>query len=199
MEICALTLSSRQNSPLEATNLPFRRKKLHLHLAVLVACFIGCRCGGLHEPRGRSPPPAFSPTITTTAAPARTCSRTALSPANVSPNRFGRRFRFPGVTAPVYAQPLYVPNLSVPGKGVPYDVVYVATEHDSVDALDADPRRWRRCGKSALSILLTSQPLPSPTSADAMVIVPEIGITSTPVIESPGQRNALRGCQDQER
>src|SRR5215510_15446079 len=57
---------------------------------------------------------------------------TLLTPPAVASGRFGRRFAHP-VDGQVYAQPLYVPSVSIPGKGV-HNVVYVATEHDSVYA-----------------------------------------------------------------
>jgi len=37
----------------------------------------------------------------------------------------------------IYAQPLYVPRLAIPGKGT-RNVLFVATENDSVYAFDAD-------------------------------------------------------------
>ena len=52
---------------------------------------------------------------------------------SVSPEHFGRVAVFP-ITGYVYAQPLYVPRLNISGSL--HNVVFVATEHDQVYALD---------------------------------------------------------------
>ena len=58
-----------------------------------------------------------------------------LSPSTVSPATFGKLFSCP-IDGYAYAQPLYVPNLMISG-GM-HNVVFVATEMDSLFAFDAD-------------------------------------------------------------
>ena len=63
-------------------------------------------------------------------------NETVLAPANVNQTDFGKLFDIP-VDGQVFAQPLYVSGVAIPGKGT-HNVVYIATEHDSVYACDAD-------------------------------------------------------------
>src|SRR5713226_366502 len=63
-------------------------------------------------------------------------NETTLNTSNVQPGRFGKLFSRE-VDGQVYAQPLYVSQVAIPERGK-RNVVYVATEHNSVYAFDAD-------------------------------------------------------------
>jgi hypothetical protein len=112
----------------------------------------------------------------------RNLSETALTPADVNAASFGKLFRTT-VDGQVYAQPLYesAVNITVgpsPGK---HNVAYVATEHDSAYAIDADNGQvlWQD------SFIHPSQGITTVPAADtgSSDLSPEIGITGTPVID----------------
>ncbi|MGI9101786.1 MAG: pyrrolo-quinoline quinone [Terriglobales bacterium] len=136
-----------------------------------------------------TPPPPPPPPVVTTYHndPARTglnAQETVLTPANVNASQFGKLFAF-GVDGQIYGQPLYLANVSIPGQGT-HNVVYVATEHDSVYAFDADGKQ-----QTPLWHVSFINPAAGITTVDSKTdfpvvyddISPEIGITSTPVID----------------
>ena len=106
---------------------------------------------------------------------------TVLTPANVNVRQFGKLFSLKG-DGGIYAQPLYVPQLAIPGKGS-HNVLFVATENDSVYAFDADSAGaplWQA------NFLKAARGLVPVSSQDVMCpfIQPGIGITPTPVIDA---------------
>jgi hypothetical protein len=105
----------------------------------------------------------------------------ALTPSNVGASTFGQFFSCP-VDGYVYAEPLYVANLTV--AGVKHNVVYLATEHDSVYAFDADsPSCIQLWKNNFLGTGVTTMPWQDTGSTPTNDVFPEIGITSTPVID----------------
>ena len=102
----------------------------------------------------------------------------ALTPTNVATATFGKLFSC-AVDAPVYAQPLWVANLAI-GGGT-HNVIFVATQHDSVYAFDADASPcmtyWQK------QLLPAGETLVNNTDVGSGDIVPDIGITGTPVID----------------
>lgn len=98
-----------------------------------------------------------------------------LSPRNLTSSIFGKLFVIP-VDGKVDAEPLYVRQLKIPHRGVE-SVLFVVTEHDSVYAFNAGTGNlfWR-------TRLLKPGETPS-DPRNCSQVVPEIGITSTPVID----------------
>jgi outer membrane protein assembly factor BamB len=98
-------------------------------------------------------------------------NETILAPANVNVDQFGRLFSIPTDSA-MYAQPLYVPNVQIPGMAT-HKVVYVATQHNSLYAFDADN------GSTLWSVSLGPyQPMPEGCEEPG-----DVGIIGTPVID----------------
>jgi hypothetical protein len=99
---------------------------------------------------------------------------TILTQSNVNSTQFGK-IGFDTVDSKVDAEPLYLANVIV-GSQL-RNVLYVVTEHDSVYAFDAD---------SGVQLWKTSIIGSGETTSDdhgCSQITPEIGITSTPVID----------------
>ncbi len=123
-------------------------------------------------------PPATTEVLTYHNDIARTgqnLNETTLTTSNVTSAKFGKLGFYP-VDGLVDAEPLYASNVAVPSNGT-HNVLVVATEHDSVYAFDADSGTtlWH------VSMLKTGE-----TTSDNRgcgQVTPEIGVTSTPVID----------------
>ena len=101
-------------------------------------------------------------------------TETILAPAHVNSSSFGL-YRVLSVDGKVDAQPLYLSQLSIAGGT--HSVVFVATENDSVYAFDP------RTGATLWHVsVLGSGETPSDNHGCGQ-ITPEIGVTSTPVID----------------
>jgi len=114
-------------------------------------------------------------------------NETILTPGNVNATNFGKLFYYT-VDGYVYAQPLYVANVTM-GQTT-RNVVFVATQHDSVYAFDADSNLGANAQPLWKITLLDAAhgagPNATPELSSAFGytdIVPEVGITSTPVID----------------
>jgi len=127
------------------------------------------------------PPLAAQPKVLTyhndVARTGQNLSETTLNTSNVNSTTFGKLFQAT-LDGMVDAQPLYVAGVSIPNQGT-HNVLIVATENDSLYALDADTgaQLWKvtllRAGETASDDRGCSQ------------VTPQIGVTSTPVIALP--------------
>ena len=113
-------------------------------------------------------------------------SETTLNTTNVTPSLFGKLFS-QSVDGQVYAQPLYLSG--IPISGVTHNVIFVATEHDSVYAFDADSNGGTNVAPLWQASMLTAAhgaAAGATTVSSVYVgsdINPEVGITGTPVID----------------
>jgi hypothetical protein len=107
-------------------------------------------------------------------------TETTLTLSNVNSTSFGLLRKLP-VDGLVDAQPLYLAQLTV--QGATHNVVFAATEHNSVYAFDSDTgtKLWQ------VSLLMNGD---SPSDNHGCgQITPEIGVTSTPVIDRSAGAN----------
>jgi outer membrane protein assembly factor BamB len=165
-----------------------------LAMGVCLSIFLAACGGGGSAPAGSTtstdptPPPPTPPVPPPSSGPGtdvltykndlnrsgQNLTETTLTPANVAMASFGL-LRILAVDGKVDAQPLYLSQFSLSGSV--HNVVYVATEHDSVYAFDSD---------TGVLLWKTSLLGAGETTSDAHgcgQVTPEIGVTSTPVID----------------
>ncbi|HXY10858.1 MAG TPA: PQQ-binding-like beta-propeller repeat protein [Terriglobales bacterium] len=139
-------------------------------------------CGSSHTPPASNPgtpaPTSVTDVVTYHNDVARTgqnLQETTLTTSNVNSSSFGKLFTAT-VDGVIDAEPLYLSRVSLPSQGT-HNVLYVVTENDSVYAFDADSgtQLWKVS-------LLKSGETPSGDFGCGQ-ISPQIGITSTPVID----------------
>jgi uncharacterized protein YjdB len=126
-----------------------------------------------------TPPPTGTVNITTwhvdTNRSGLNSNETILTPTNVDASSFGRLFSYL-IDGYAYGEPLIMSGVTI--NGVKHDVLYVATENDSVYAFDAD-----NYGTGAplwqVSLLQSGE-----TALTGAPIAPVQGVTSTPVIDA---------------
>ena len=122
---------------------------------------------------------------------------TKLTPSNVNATLFGKMFAC-GVDSAVYGQPLFMPKMSIAGGT--HNVVYVATEKDSVYAFDADGKTctplWHR---------VVGTPVPCSTNSPAtntqcnlVFQTNTIGVTSTMFIDPTQGPNGVLYVESRE-
>jgi hypothetical protein len=119
-------------------------------------------------------------------------SEHALTTSNVTTTTFGKLFSCT-VDGAIYAQPLWMANLAV--GGVKHNVVFVATQHESLYAFDADANTTPCTPLWHVSLIdvahggsSSEASVPSGTSGNLVGsgfgdISPEVGVTGTPVID----------------
>ena len=109
-----------------------------------------------------------------------------LTPFTIGPTKFGKLFSYP-VDGQLYAQPLYVQGVTV--NSAVHNVVYAATQNDSVYAFDADSAAlnpnplWKTAFANPPSVVA----MPCADNDKYCNVYPLIGISGTPVINLANQ------------
>jgi hypothetical protein len=107
---------------------------------------------------------------------------TMLTPANVNATLFGKLFAC-SVDSFIYGQPLFVPKLNIAGGT--HNVVFVATENNSIYAFDADGKTctplWHRFIDTPVPCT-TNKPVAG-NNCNLVFLTPGLGITSTMFID----------------
>lgn len=167
-----------------------RRFLAGLPLAALLSC--GGGSSSSSGPSNPTPPPTPTPTATPTAGQPSTgatdvltyhndvgrtgqnLTETALATSNVNSSTFGKT-GFLSVDGKVDGEPLYASGVTI--SGAKHHVVYAVTEHDSIYAFDPDS------GVQLWQVSALGQGETPSDDHGCSQITPEIGITSTPVID----------------
>ena len=111
----------------------------------------------------------------------------ALTPQNVVSSKFGKLFSCP-MDGWVFAQPLWMANVHI--RGQPHNVVFIATENDSLYAFDADGPACKAVWSSQSVNLIPGDEKIAPLDDleyDSISLGPATGITGTPVIDPSSQ------------
>jgi len=109
-------------------------------------------------------------------------SEAALTTGNVNKTQFGKLFKY-AVDGQTYAEPLWMPNVTI--NSASHNVVFVATENDSVYAFDADSATlnpnplWHTSFINPPGVTA----IPKTDIEVGLDLSPIVGITSTPVID----------------
>lgn len=162
-------------------------------LAAGFACAVVSCSGGGHQPSlAGAGDPSSAPVAVVTrnydnARSGVNLQETVLTPDSVNAAHFGKLFSY-AVDGSIYGQPLYVPAVNVAGKGT-HNVVYVATENDSVYAFDADQDGGGPLWKTSLVNAAGGEtPVPCADVVGCSTAT-TIGVTATPVVSL--DRNAI--------
>jgi PQQ-like domain len=108
-----------------------------------------------------------------------------LTPLNVTSTKFGKLGSYP-VDGQIYAQPLYWQSLDIPKAGT-HNVVFVATENDSVYAFDAEKPGSAPLWQVNFTAPPNIIPVPCAEIDSSCHVYPIVGITGTPVIDTASQ------------